>query len=191
MNHKEVLTVAFRIIGLWAAVQGVSGLPFSLVGALHLFGVRVLGYELFQTHSFGALSPYYFQPVIYCLAATFLLFYAPRLAAYFEELDGARPEPEPDITAGATETDWLRIGTKLLGIYCVLQTVPVLAQTAVWIGSIDSRASMRPSGAGFLQGALFLALAVFLIVGARRIAEGITYLRKYPHIDRGDDEQLT
>lgn len=106
MNHREILTLAFRIIGLWALVHGISELPVAVAGLLYFFGLPGPMPGGYPPHLLLAV---YLQPLLDCIAAAVFLLFAPQLAGFLSGEATAQQlreatDAEPDV--------WLRIGTQ-------------------------------------------------------------------------------
>lgn len=185
MTAKEIFVLALRVVGLWAAIHGVIGLPATIAGIFYAFGFGAQSVDFYPAYT---MIVFYVPPVIYCVVAIVLLLFAPRLASFFYREQAVHDSVRAN---SANLTDVYRIAAQLLGIYAFLQVVPSLAKTMVWFASSEARQFRTANGTEIVQGILYLACSVYLICGSRRIAGWLVKIRTYPEPKDGEHSNST
>lgn len=175
MTAKDLFTVALRIIGIYFAVVGVGTLPVAIGTLTSLAGGAPVGPVEYPKWWSVAIS---LPPVIYCVAAIFLLVFAPRISAVLYA-DEARHDALK--ASSVNRADLYQIGVQLLGIYGLFQAIPAFANLAAALTSDTGRQwILTVNRTETIQGILYLAMSLYLIVGAKQIARWIAKLREFP-----------
>ena len=117
-----------------------------------------------------------FTPMVRFVVAVFLLFRASWLSGCFYGRSG---DGGGEAVVDVKVAEVYQAAVRLLGLYAALQSIRPITQAAGVVYTYDRRVALRGADlTSFLQAVLYVALALVLILGARRVGNWFAGLRR-------------
>jgi hypothetical protein len=165
MQARLLLEVALRLLGLWLVFQSIVGLVTFLTILPSLLGNSPAA----ANYAASAGISIFANAVI----GVFVIWMAPRIAAFFYPLQAG----EPEVSLGIGPGDLYHIACFILGIYFVVHGLLMTAQTM--LGMSTGMAADRLLRT-FLTFSIYVGSGLFLVFGGRRIAEWMAAIKYDP-----------